>query len=116
MTINPNILKNEIFIFDLDGTIIDSESVMIRCLEISEGDHPEDFFFSNSVFNLDNAKLADYEIANKFSQEIVYSEDPFCGHQFWLSNIKNKKLINLEDSEYFEYLNSNSTLHSNLYY
>ena len=96
--INPNLCGN-------GGISLRSKSVMIKCLELSKGYHPEDIFFSNFVYNLKDVKLADYDSANKFGQESVYSEDPFCGHQFWSSNIKNKKLINLEDSKYFEYLN-----------
>jgi len=47
---------------------------------------PEDVYFSKSILDFNLGKVANQEIARKFSIETIYEENAFGGHQFWLSN------------------------------
>lgn len=49
---------------------------------------PEDIYFTNSMIAKNIGMIAPWEIARKFSQETVESENPFGGHCFWNSNNK----------------------------
>lgn len=51
---------------------------------------PEDVYFSKNIIDYKLGKVADYDIANKFSVETQYHDDPFGGHNFYIS-IKNWK-------------------------
>jgi 3,5-epimerase/4-reductase len=44
---------------------------------------PEDVFFSTVLINRGD-KVADFDTAKQFSQELVESQDPFGGHNWWL--------------------------------
>jgi len=46
----------------------------------------EDVFFSKHMQRLNIGKIADKDIALKFSTELIYSKDSFAGHQFWISD------------------------------
>lgn len=51
----------------------------------------EDVFFSKHMQRLNIGKIAEEEIAERFSSELIHNKNSFAGHQFWLSDPKWKK-------------------------
>ena len=45
---------------------------------------PEDVYFSNALINHNIGKVADLKSASSFSQELVKSDNPLGGHNWWL--------------------------------
>ena len=81
------------------------KSAMLRCLETispsklklgettrkyielhSLDNPPEDVYYSKTMLDFHIGKVADRETANKFSQERIFSENPFGGHQYWIAD------------------------------
>lgn len=64
---------------------------------------PEDVYFSKSLIDYSFGKVAPYDVALKFSQEAVLSNNSLGGHAFWLAE-PNKKIYNIykmHDSKYY---------------
>lgn len=45
---------------------------------------PEDIYYCNSLIYYNIGTVADFDTAKEFSQELIYSNDPFGGHNWWL--------------------------------
>ena len=62
---------------------------------------PEDLYFSQNMIKYNIGKIAEWEVAKKFSIESQYYEDSFGGHNFWScdknwkNNLYNKIIKNI---------------------
>jgi hypothetical protein len=52
---------------------------------------PEDVYFTLNMLKYNVGKIADWETASEFSSELIFNENTFAGHNYWLSipNFKN---------------------------
>lgn len=78
---------------------------------------PEDVYFSKNMQIYNLGKVADWDDASEFSSELIYNENSFGGHNFWLNDgnwmnrvfslynyVPNNKIIGFD---YISYLNNN---------
>ena len=77
------------------GLSLRTKQVMIDIIEEISKDKTltneiisEDVFFSKHMQRLNIGKIAEEEIATRFSSELIYNKNSFAGHQFWLSDPK----------------------------
>tara|TARA_B100002019_G_scaffold185389_1_gene160099 strand:+ start:2289 stop:4322 length:2034 start_codon:yes stop_codon:yes gene_type:complete len=49
---------------------------------------PEDVYFTKTMIDFDIGRVADIKTANKFSQERIFSKNPFGGHQYWIADAR----------------------------
>jgi hypothetical protein len=75
------------------GLSLRTKQIMLDIIETISNDKnllneviSEDVFFSKHMQRLKIGKVADEEIASRFSSELIYSKNSFGGHQFWLSD------------------------------
>lgn len=69
----------------MNGTELKLSENVLSYIKNSKLDNiPEDVFFSNSMIYGKIGEVAPFEIAQRFSQELVYSENSFGGHCWWL--------------------------------
>jgi 3,5-epimerase/4-reductase len=91
-----------------------TRNISIESLKISENckkymknsklqNTPEDIYFTNALINHNIGTVADFETARKFSQELVFSDDPFAGHNWWLheERINSKHIFEYDFSRIF---------------
>ena len=75
---------------------------------------PEDVYFSLNMQKFNIGKVADFDIAFKFSTESIKNPNSFAGHNFWISdNTWNKRLQ--KNLNVFSYT-SNNNLNEFLYF
>lgn len=67
---------------------------------------PEDVYFSKAMIEYNIGKVANREVASKFSEERIASENSLGGHQYWLANCEEMfrlfQPFKMQDWSYFE--------------
>jgi hypothetical protein len=80
------------------GLSLRTKKIMIHVIEKINKDNihlqeiiSEDVFFSKHMQRLKIGKIAEEEVASRFSSELICNKESFGGHQFWLSDSKWKR-------------------------
>jgi len=97
----------------IKNTII-NESTKIYMKENNLNICPEDVYFSLNMQKFNIGKVADFDIAFKFSSESLNNPNSFAGHCFWLSDSKWIKRIQ-KNMNLFNYI-PNNNLNEFLYF
>jgi hypothetical protein len=63
-----------------------NESTKIYMKENNLKNCPEDVYFSLNMQKFNIGKVADFEVAFKFSTESIHNPNSFSGHNFWISD------------------------------